>query len=260
MPQQISLLSWNVNGLRAIHRKSFFGKILRKKYDIICFQEIKVTDASILPLALREVPGYQVYWQCSKKKKGYGGVAVYTRIKPDFVKVDFQEILFSEEGRVLETRFSDWTLLNVYFPNGKASNERLRYKMRFYKKFLSYLKQKKRKKEKIIFCGDVNTAHKEIDLARPKANKGISGFLPQERAWIDSVIDIGFVDAFRLFNKNPDQYTWWDMKSHARDRNVGWRIDYFFADKKLKSNIKSCSHLSSVMGSDHCPVLLEMEI
>jgi exodeoxyribonuclease-3 len=151
-------------------------------------------------------------------------------------------------------------LFNIYFPNGKASDERLAYKMEFYDAFLEYANTLKSKGKNIIVCGDVNTAHKEIDLARPKDNETVSGFLPEERAWIDKLLDNGYVDTFRMFNEEPENYTWWSMRTRARERNVGWRIDYFFASDNLKDNIKDAFILPEVMGSDHCPIGIELEV
>jgi exodeoxyribonuclease-3 len=150
-------------------------------------------------------------------------------------------------------------LFNIYFPNGKASDERLAYKMEFYDAFLEYANTLKSKGKSIIVCGDVNTAHKEIDLARPKDNETVSGFLPEERAWIDKLLDNGYVDTFRMFNEEPENYTWWSMRTRARERNVGWRIDYFFASDNLKDNIKDAFILPEVMGSDHCPIGIDVE-
>ncbi|MCG6912756.1 exodeoxyribonuclease III, partial [bacterium BMS3Abin03] len=157
------------------------------------------------------------------------------------------------------TEYKEFILFNIYFPNGKASKERLAYKMDFYETFLKHLKKLLKQGKKIVICGDVNTAHKEIDIARPKENSKISGFLPEEREWIDRFLDAGFIDTFRVFNQEPDNYTWWDMITRARERNVGWRIDYFYISENLKKNLKSAFILSDVMGSDHCPIGIELK-
>ena len=156
--------------------------------------------------------------------------------------------------------FENFTLLNVYFPNGKASPERLEFKLEFYEDFLSYVKKIANSKKRIVICGDVNTAHKEIDLAHPKENSKLSGFLPIERAWIDKLLESGFIDTLRMFNQEKNMYTWWDMKSHARERNIGWRIDYFFISNNLENNIKSAFIERDVFGSDHCPIGIEITI
>ena len=176
------------------------------------------------------------------------------------VKQTFGVTRFDDEGRILQADYGKFILFNIYFPNGKASPERLQYKMDFYQAFLLEMKKLLKKDKKIIICGDVNTAHKEIDLARPKENSKTSGFLPQEREWIDRFLELGFLDTLRMFDPSPGQYTWWDMVSRARDRNVGWRIDYFYASGNLKNNVQKAYILPEVMGSDHCPIGLELEI
>jgi exodeoxyribonuclease-3 len=167
---------------------------------------------------------------------------------------------FDQEGRTLITDYGPFILFNVYFPNGKMSKERLSYKMDFYDAFLEYIHSLKKKGKRLIVCGDVNTAHKEIDLARPRENRKTSGFLPEERAWIDKLIAHGFVDTFRMFEKDGGHYTWWDYKSHARERNIGWRIDCFYITENLKENLKVAYILKDVMGSDHCPIGIELII
>jgi exodeoxyribonuclease-3 len=176
------------------------------------------------------------------------------------VKQTFGASKFDDEGRIIQADYGSFILFNIYFPNGKASPERLKYKMDFYEAFLQEMKKLMKKGKKIVVCGDVNTAHKEIDLARPKENSKVSGFLPQEREWIDRLLAAGFIDTMRIFDQSPGRYTWWDMVSRARDRNVGWRIDYFYVGENLKNNVKSAYILPDVTGSDHCPVGLEMDI
>jgi exodeoxyribonuclease III len=247
------IISWNVNGLRAVDRKNALQSIWDFNPDIFCLQETKVAVDEI-PFDLRFIQGYKSFFS-SGVKKGYSGVGIYSKIEPEEVLYTFGDKNFDTEGRIIQARFKDFTLFNIYFPNGKASPERLKYKMDFYYSLLDVLK--KRKDENIIICGDVNTAHKEIDLARPKPNQKVSGFLPKERKWIDDLLEVGFLDVFREFNKNPEQYTWWDLQSRARERNVGWRIDYFFASEGLKKDLQNCKILTEVMGSDHAPVLLD---
>jgi exodeoxyribonuclease-3 len=165
---------------------------------------------------------------------------------------------FDAEGRVLMTEFDDLCLFNVYFPNGRASPERLRYKMAFYDRFLEVAESVRKRGTPVVFCGDVNTAHKPIDLTHPKANENVSGFLPIEREWMDKVVRHGYVDTFRHFDQSPERYTWWDYKTHARERNVGWRLDYFFVSEELLPRLRSAFILADVMGSDHCPVGIEL--
>ena len=251
MPE-LTILSWNVNGIRAVERKNGFHWFFEERPAIFCLQETKAHVGQLSP-QLTEVDGYQIYFS-SAERKGYSGVALYSKIPPRKVNTGIGIARFDAEGRFLIADYGEWVLLNIYFPNGKASAERLKYKMDFYDAFLDYVNDLKSAGKKILICGDVNTAHQEIDLARPKENAKVSGFLPEERAWIDLFISHGYVDTFRLFNQSPANYTWWDYKSRARERNVGWRIDYFFVSENFKERIRSAFIRSDIMGSDHCPV------
>lgn len=251
------LLSWNVNGIRAIYKKGFLDWFTETNPDILCLQETKAHPDQLVD-ELKNVDGYESHFSWAEKK-GYSGVVTYTKLKPKKVHQGIGKKEFDSEGRFIVTEFDEFTLFNIYFPNGKARAERLKYKMDFYDAFLTHCKKLLKQNKKIVVCGDVNTAHKEIDLARPKENSKISGFLPEEREWIDKFLDAGFIDTFRMFNQEPEQYTWWDMVTRARERNVGWRIDYFYASKNLKKNIVSASIHSSVMGSDHCPIEIELK-
>ncbi len=251
------ILSWNVNGIRAADKKGFYNWFKKDQPDILCLQEIKAMEEQFPP-HLRNTPNYNVYVR-SAERKGYSGVATYTKEKPIDVKTGFGIEKFDDEGRILITEYPGFVLFNIYFPNGKRDQERLDYKLDFYDTFLAYADNLKAEGKNIVVCGDFNTAHKEIDLARPKENEKISGFLPIERAWIDTFIDHGYVDTFRHFNKEPGQYSWWDMKTKARERNVGWRIDYFFVNKEFISKVKNAFIMKDVMGSDHCPVGIEIK-
>lgn len=253
----MKLLCWNVNGLRAIDKKGFFSWFQNETPDILCLQEIKATPEQ-LPPHLRNLPGYHTFWNPAEKK-GYSGVGTFSKIKPLSVKTGFGREKFDSEGRILITAFPTFTLFNIYFPNGKKNKERLQYKLDFYDAFLSHADNLKAHKHNIVICGDFNTAHKEIDLARPKENESISGFLPVERAWIDSFVDHGYIDTFRKFHIESNQYSWWDLKTGARARNVGWRIDYFFVNKEFLPKVKNAFILQQVMGSDHCPVGIELK-
>jgi exodeoxyribonuclease-3 len=246
------LLSWNVNGIRAIQNKGFLEWLKKELPDILCLQETKARPEQ-LDTDLKEPSGYTTYW-AYPEKKGYAGVAVYTRDKPQDVKYSLDEGGFDIEGRVITTKFKMFTLVNIYFPNGGAENKRVPYKMEFYDLFLKYADSLVKAGEKLVVCGDVNTAHQEIDLARPKENVKNTGFLPEEREWMDKLVTHGYVDTFRNFHPEPQQYSYWDMKTGARARNVGWRIDYFFVSKNLLPSVTSAFILPDVMGSDHCPV------
>jgi len=258
MSKKIKILSWNVNGIRAVIKKGFLEWLDREKPDILCIQETKAHRDQ----AGKEVTDHKKYhsfWHSATSKKGYSGVATFTKEEPIHVDVGFGIEKFDCEGRVVMTEFKSFILFNVYFPNGKKDQERLDYKLEFYEYFLEYINKIKKKGKKILFCGDVNTAHKEIDLAHPKANEDISGFLPIERNWIDQVIKDGYFDSFRAFHPEPNLYTWWDLKSRARERNVGWRIDYFFLQNELQKNLTDAFIMPKVMGSDHCPVGIELQ-
>jgi exodeoxyribonuclease-3 len=253
----MKILSWNVNGIRAAFKKGIFEWIKKESPDILCLQETKALPEQV-PLQLKNMPGYNIYWN-SAVRKGYSGVVTFTKGKPIDVKKGFGIDKFDLEGRTLITEYPSFMLFNIYFPNGKKNQERLEYKLDFYDKFLAYADNIKAKGKNIVVCGDFNTAHKKIDLARPRENEKVSGFLPIERAWIDTFIDHGYVDTFRHFNNQPHQYSWWDMKTRARDRNVGWRIDYFFANKEFIPYVKKAFIQQDIMGSDHCPVGIEIE-
>ena len=243
------LISWNVNGIRAVHKKGLFLEwIESEKPDVLCLQETKAHESQ-LPAALTQVEGYQS-WFSTPERKGYSGVAVYTKEEPRSVSFGLGVERFDNEGRTVVADFDDFVLLGIYFPNG--------YKMEFYGAFLDYVENLRRAGRSVVVCGDVNTAHKEIDLARPKENEKISGFLPEERAWMDTFLEHGYVDTFRQFNQEPGNYSWWDMMTRARDRNVGWRIDYFFTDADFAPSLTGAFILPEVMGSDHCPVGIEI--
>ena len=254
----MKLISWNVNGLRAVHRKGNFDDIFEYDPDILCIQETKSSPEQ-LPEELKAIAGYTSCFSSSTVKKGYSGVALYSREKPQEVKHGFGIAEFDEEGRFLEAHYSDFVLLNVYFPNGGQGPHRLEYKLRFYDAFLEYIEKLRKDGKSIIFCGDVNTAHEEIDLARPHANEENTGFLPEERAWIDAVVRNGYIDTFRrLYPDKRESYTYWDLKTRARDRNVGWRIDYVFISPDLEKRLKNAFILSTVFGSDHAPLGIEL--
>ncbi|MBN2603186.1 MAG: exodeoxyribonuclease III [Candidatus Thermoplasmatota archaeon] len=250
------MLSWNVNGIRAANKKGLFQWFQIEKPDILCLQEIKATPEQV-PSNLKNTQGYHIFWNPAERK-GYSGVVTYTKEKPLQIKTGFGIKRFDSEGRLIMIEFPDFVLFNVYFPNGKKNQDRLDFKLDFYDTFLGFADNLKAEGKNIVVCGDFNTAHKEIDLARPKENEKVSGFLPVERAWIDTFIDHGYVDTFRHFNKEKGQYSWWDIKTRARERNVGWRIDYFYVNKEFLPNVKNAFIIQEVMGSDHCPIGIEI--
>jgi len=228
------------------------------KADVVCLQETKAQPDQLSQALLHPSKHVESYWN-SAIRKGYSGTATYTTISPVMSMTSFSDDVLDGEGRIILLEYKDFFLFNVYFPNGGSGPVRLDFKMKFYAKFL-HLIETFRKKKPIVFCGDVNTAHAEIDLARPKENEKTSGFLPKERAWIDEIVKAGYLDTFRLFHPEAkNRYSWWDMKSHARSRNIGWRIDYFFVSKELKKHLVSADIHDKVMGSDHCPVSLTLK-
>lgn len=254
----MKIYSWNVNGLRAIIKKNFKQWIQDENPDILCIQETKLQDAQ-LDDEMRNILDYSSYFSFAEKK-GYSGVATYTKEKPISVKHGIGIERFDSEGRILITEFQEFTLLNVYFPNGQMSEERLKYKMEFYDAILEYCNNLVNQGKKILMCGDYNTAHTEMDIKNAKANEKTSGFLPMERAWIDKFIANGYTDTFRFINPEKVQYSWWSYRFSARERNTGWRIDYHFVSNNLKDSVKDAKILTDIIGSDHCPIMVEMEI
>jgi exodeoxyribonuclease-3 len=252
------ILSWNVNGLRAFYKKGAFNSIFEVDPDIFCLQETKAHPEQ-LPEEVRFPAGYHAYFDHSKMRKGYSGVAIFSKEKPEKVEYSLGKADLDKEGRMIIAYFKDFVLLNGYFPNGGVDPERLKYKLEFYDQFFKFIEKLRKQGKSVIFCGDINTAHNEIDLSRPKENSNHTGFLPIERAWIDKVIEKGYLDTFRLLRPDKIKYSWWDMKTFARDRNVGWRLDYFFVSKDLKDKIKKADILDDMLGSDHCPVMLELK-
>ena len=252
----MELLSWNVNGLRAVHRKGFLEWLGGRSPDILCLQETKASPEQ-LPKDLMEFGDYRKFFS-SAEKKGYSGVATFTKMEPLEVERGLGIERFDREGRALVTHFEDFVLLNIYFPNGKKNQERLYYKMDFYEAFLDKVEEYRGSGKNIVACGDVNTAHREIDLARPRENSDVSGFLPIEREWISKFLSRGYLDTFREFHDEGEQYSWWDYVTRARERNVGWRIDYFFVNKEFGPKLADAFILQQVTGSDHCPVGIEL--
>ncbi|MFH0822825.1 MAG: exodeoxyribonuclease III [Pseudomonadota bacterium] len=259
MPRTMRLLSWNVNGIRAVVKKGFLPWIESQSPDFLCLQETKARPEQLTEEVLAPA-GYRSFWHSAENKKGYSGVAVYCRTEPERVSTGFGIPRFDVEGRVLELDFKDFVLFNIYFPNGKQNKDRLDFKMDFYDAFLEAAEKHGRAGRSVIFCGDLNTAHNEIDLARPKENENSSGFLRMERDWIDKVTAAGFVDSFRSLHPDEAAYSWWDLKSRARERNVGWRIDYVFVSADFRPRITDAFILTEVMGSDHCPVGVDIAV
>jgi len=253
----MKLISWNVNGIRAAWKKGFPEFVAAQDPDVLCIQETKIQQEQLTP-EMTDLAGYRSYWSMAEKK-GYSGVATYTKTEPLAVATNFGTPTLDTEGRVVHTEYADFHLFNGYFPNSGMGPERLTHKMKFYDEFLTLTERLRKAGKGVIVCGDVNTAHTEIDLARPKENEKSPGFLPIEREWVSKLVAHGYHDTFRIFVAEPGHYTWWDMKSGARARNIGWRIDYFFVSDELRGRVKAAGIMPLVQGSDHCPITLEIE-
>ena len=250
----MKLISWNVNGLRAVLKKNFLEFLDDEKPDVLCLQETKCTPDVVEQLWPAH---YTTYWN-SAEKKGYSGTAIFSRTRPLNVIPHIDIVEHDKEGRVLAAEYKDFFLVNVYVPNSKRDLSRLTYRQKWDRDFLAYLK-KLEKIKPVIFCGDLNVAHAEMDLANPKANVHNHGFTPEERAGFSALVQTGFIDTFREFEKGGGHYTWWSPMSGARARNVGWRIDYFLISKSLRPRLKRAFIRPHVMDSDHCPVGIEIE-
>jgi len=252
------LYSWNVNGYRAVREKGFWQWFGEVNADVVGIQETKVSPSQLKDT---DVPpdGYKALWNESKVKKGYSGTACFFKPEPVAASTGLPHGDYQGEGRLVHLEYPDFHYFNIYFPNGQKDDERLSYKMGYYDAFLEHA-QELRKTKPIVVCGDFNTAHKEIDLARPAQNSDRSGFLPMEREWLDKFVTAGYVDTFRMFEEDGEHYTWWTYRFGARGKNVGWRIDYFFVSEELKNAVKRAWIEPHVMGSDHCPIGLELDI
>lgn len=255
----LKVISINVNGIRAAARKGMFEWLQRVKPDVVCLQELKAQAADINSDTF-QLPGYHAYYQFAQKK-GYSGVGIYTRHKPDEVEIGLDWPLSDDEGRHVSVRIGKLWVTSLYLPSGTSGDERQAVKYAFLDFYEAYLKKIRQQQTEHIICGDWNIAHKQIDLKNWRGNQKNSGFLPEERAWMDKVFDeLGFVDAFRVVNQEPDQYTWWSARGRAWDNNVGWRIDYQITTPGLKPTIKSASIYKDQRFSDHAPLLMEYDI
>jgi len=257
----IRLISWNVNGLRAVVKKDFIQSIKRIDGDIVALQETKLQEHQRTNEMI-DLNGYQSYWSYASTKKGYSGVAAYSRIEPEQVQTGIGIARYDNEGRILEMDFKDFIFFNIYFPNGQMSEERLKYKLDFYKDFFEYTDRLREKGRSLIITGDFNIAHNAIDLKHPKANKDRSGFLRIERDWLDRIVKKGYVDTFRYLYPETMKYSWWSYRFNARKNNAGWRIDYFFVTRDIveKGWIKDAFIDNDIFGSDHCPVGLVLRL
>jgi len=252
----MQLISYNVNGIRAAISKGFIDWLSIAKPDVLCLQETKAQPEQIECKLFNNL-GYQTIWH-SAQKKGYSGVGIVSRIKPDNIFTGLGVERFDSEGRVLRADFADLTLINVYIPSGTTGSVRQEVKMDFLNAFFDFLIDLRQTRKKIIITGDFNICHKPIDINHPERHTKTSGFLPEEREWLDKLINTGFIDTFRRFNSEPDQYSWWTYRAGAREKNLGWRIDYFFITEELEMQLNSASIQNSVAHSDHCPITLSL--
>ncbi len=251
----MKIISYNVNGIRAAINKGFIDWLHETNVDVICIQEIKANKEQVQTNLLEKI-GYHNYW-FSAQKKGYSGVAIFSRIKPKKVIYGTKINHIDFEGRVIQADYEDFSIISLYLPSG-TNIDRLEYKFKFMKDFQKYIDDLKTKYPKLVICGDYNICHKEIDIHDPVRNKNVSGFLPEERRWLDKFINSGFIDSFRHLNLEPHNYSWWSYRANSRANNKGWRIDYALVTESLKKNIKNSFILNSVKHSDHCPIGIEL--
>ncbi len=254
----MKIISYNVNGIRAALKKGFDEWLSENDFDIVCLQETKAMKEQVDTEIFTNL-GYQQAW-FSAEKKGYSGVAIFSKITPDQIVEGCGIEKYDREGRIIRTDFGDWTLLNCYFPSGTSGTERQDFKMEYLADFYSWVEELKKERPNLIVVGDYNVAHTEIDIHNPKSNKNTSGFLPEEREWMTKWFESGFVDAFRWLNPEQVQYSWWSYRAGARAKNKGWRIDYQSVSTSLKEKIKASQQLTEVKHSDHCPVLLDIDL
>ena len=252
----MKLISWNVNGVRAVVKKGFLDWLDQEQPDILCLQETKAHVDQLKAEILTD-HGYHTSWH-SGERRGYSGVATFCKEEPLYVQEGLGIERYDAEGRVLVTEHENFLLYNIYFPNGQKDNERLQYKLDFYDDLLPIINEQVESGNNVVVTGDWNTAHHPIDLARPKQNVNTSGFMPIEREKLDIYVENGWIDTFRLFHPEGDRYSWWTYRFGARERNVGWRIDYFFVNEGFLDNVEDADIHDEVMGSDHCPVSLEL--
>ncbi len=254
----MKIISYNVNGIRAAIRKGFLDWLQEEKPDIICLQETKAAPDQV-PVSEIESLGYQTYWEVATVKKGYSGVAIFSRLEPQHVAVGMGVEKYDQEGRVIRADYDNFSVMSVYMPSGTMGDVRQAFKMQWLSDFQSYINELKQKKANLIISGDYNICHRPIDIHDPVRNKNTTGFLPEEREWVSGFIDSGFIDTFRFFNQEPNNYSWWSYRAGARQKNLGWRIDYHMASAPMKDRLTNASILPQVHHSDHCPIVVEIE-
>ncbi|GHT61382.1 exodeoxyribonuclease [Bacteroidia bacterium] len=255
----MKIISFNLNGIRSAINKGLFEWLGQESPDIFCVQETKAQPDQIDGLTLQSL-GYESQLIHSAVKKGYSGVAIFSKQKPDYYSIGIDRPDFDNEGRVIRADFGDITLVCVYIPSGTTGEVRQAVKMQFLEVFTDYLLELRKTRPNIVICGDYNICHKPIDINHPERHNNVSGFLPEEREWFDRFIDLGFVDSFRVFNQEPNQYSWWSFRAGSRQKNIGWRIDYHIVTESLKPRLKSAAIFQQAEFSDHAPVMIEVQV
>ena len=253
----MKIVSYNVNGIRAALRKGFLDWLQEEDPDMVCLQEVKASLDQIDVSDFSNL-GYRVYWMDATSRRGYSGVAILTKTEPQHVEYGCGLDVYDREGRVLRADFDGFSLMSVYMPSGSSGDERQAFKMQWLHDFYQYINQLKQEIPRLIISGDYNICHRPIDIHDPVRNKNSSGFLPEEREWMTQFLDAGFIDTFRFFNNQPNQYSWWSYRAGARRKNLGWRIDYHLVTDNLRDRLSDASILPSAMHSDHCPVVVNL--
>ena len=254
----MKIVSYNVNGIRAAIGKGLFEWLEQENPDIFCMQEIKAQAEQVDSLTFESL-GYKHRILHPAVKKGYSGVSIFSKVQPDFYSIGLGNTFFDNEGRVIRADYGDFTVVCVYIPSGTMNEERQTLKMEFLEIFTNYLLKLREERPNLVICGDYNICHKPIDINHPERHTKASGFLPEERAWFDQFIDLGFVDSFREFNQEPNQYSWWSFRSGARAKNLGWRIDYHIVTESMKTRLKGAAIRQEIDFSDHSPVVVELK-
>lgn len=253
----MKLFTWNVNGIRSVHGKGFERWFQHEEPDVVCLQEVKAHPEQLEERVVHPEGYHSVWFPASKR--GYSGVTIFTRHEPKAVELGMGDSQFDDEGRVASVDLGDFTVINAYFPNSQRDHARLDYKLAFCEAMRRKLDDFRDRGKHVVLCGDFNIAHREIDLRNPKQNVNNAGFLPQERAWMESLLQAGYIDTFRAFNPEGGHYTWWSYRPGVREKNIGWRLDYFVCNPEFRDRLSGADHYPMVMGSDHCPVELRLK-